>query len=258
LADQIAGYSKLVIVPHGPLHYLPFHALHTGESYLLEGYEISYLPSSSSLRYCHESRPSAEQSIIFGHSSGNQLPYAVDEAHKIATLLSGQLFLEEQASVAKLYEAIPDCLILHFATHGDFRLDNPLFSGLALADGWLTTMDIFNLRLKASLVTLSACQTGRSVMGGGDELLGLMRAFLSGGAASVALTLWAVEDRSTAQIMETFYRNLINGSSKGAALRHAQMQFIQGNHKLPDVQPEYYAHPYFWAPFFLVGDAGPL
>src|SRR6185295_13425986 len=109
-----------------------------------------------------------------------------------------------------------------------------------------------------SLVTLSACQTGRNVKGSGDELLGLMRAFLSGGAASVALTLWAVEDRSTAQIMETFYIHLVNGSNKGAALRCAQMQFIRGDPALSDVQSEYYAHPYFWAPFFLVGDAGPL
>ncbi len=255
---QLAGYSKLIIVPHNALHYLPFHALHDGNSYLIERYEISYLPSSSSLRYCYGARPASSQTIVFGHSSNNYLPYAVEEAQKIATLLSGQVFLEEHASVAKLYQSLQDCHILHFATHGDFRLDNPLFSGLALADGWLTTMDIFNLRLKASLVTLSACQTGRNVMGGGDELLGLMRAFLSGGAASIALTLWAVEDRSTAQIMETFYRRLVNGSPKGAALRHAQIQFIRGEHNLSDVQPEYYAHPYFWAPFFLVGDAGPL
>ena len=255
---RLTGYSKLIIVPHDSLHYLPFHALHDGNSYLIERYEISYLPSSSSLRYCYESRPATKQSIVFGYSSGNRLPHAVEEAHRIATLLNAQAFLEEQASVTELYQAIPDCHILHFATHGDFRLDNPLFSGLALADGWLTTMDIFNLRLKASLVTLSACQTGRNVMGGGDELLGLMRAFLSGGSASVALTLWAVEDRSTAQIMETFYRHLVNGSGKGAALRHAQMQFILGDLERSDVQTEYYAHPYFWAPFFLVGDAGPL
>ena len=255
---QLAGYSKLILVPHDALHYLPFHALHDGNSYLIERYEISYLPSSSSLRYCYGARPASGQSIVFGHSSNNHLPYAVEEAQKIATLLSGQAFLEGHASVAKLYQAIPNCRILHFATHADFRLDNPLFSGLALADGWLTTIDIFNLRLKASLVTLSACQTGRNVMGGGDELLGLMRAFLSGGAASVALTLWAVEDRSTAQIMETFYRRLVDGSPKGAALRHAQIEFIRGEHDQLDVQPEYYAHPYFWAPFFLVGDAGPL
>jgi len=256
--DHLAGYSKLIIVPHAALHYLPFHALHDGSSYLIERSEISYLPSSSSLRYCHEPRPAMEQTIVFGNSNGNRLPHAVEEAERVATLLSGQVFLEERASVAGLYQVIPDCRILHLAAHGDFRLDNPLFSGLALADGWLTTMDIFNLRLKASLVTLSACQTGRNVMGGGDELLGLMRAFLSGGAASVVLTLWAVEDRSTAQIMETFYHHLVHGSGKGAALRHAQLQLLRGDHELPDVQRDYYSHPYFWAPFFLVGDAGTL
>ncbi len=256
--ERLIGYSRLIIVPHDALHYLPFHTLHDGHSYLIERYEISYLPSSSSLRYCYESRPATKQNIVFGHSSGNRLPHAVEEANRIATLLSGQVYLEAEASTAKLYQAIPDCKILHFATHGDFRLDNPLFSGLALADGWLTTMDIFSLRLKASLVTLSACQTGRNVKGGGDELLGLMRAFLSGGAASVILTLWAVEDRSTAQIMESFYSNLVAGCTKGESLRRAQLQFIREVSADVDVSPAYYSHPYFWAPFFLVGDAGPL
>jgi CHAT domain-containing protein len=193
-----------------------------------------------------------------GYSNGGRLPHAVEEARNIATLLDGQVLLEEEASLAEFYQAIPECRTLHLATHGDFRLDNPLFSGLTFYDGWLTTMDIFNLRLKASLVTLSACQTGRNVLGGGDELLGLMRAFLSAGAASVALTLWAVEDRSTAQIMEAFYRKIADGRGKGEALRHAQLQFIQGADDHSSVHSEHYAHPYFWAPFFLVGDAGPL
>jgi CHAT domain-containing protein len=120
--------------------------------------------------------------------------------------------------------------------------------GLALADGWLTTLDIFNWRLQASLVTLSACQTGRSVVAGGDELLGLMRAFLAAGAASLVASLWAVEDRSTALLMENFYRQLAAGAGKGAALRAAQLSLLDGA----------YVHPYYWAPFFLVGDAGPL
>ena len=251
-------YSKLIIVPHDALHYLPFHALYDGHSYLIERYEISYLPSSSSLRYCKEVRPAEQGSVIVGHSNGGHLPNAVEEARTIAALLNGQVFLEEQASRIELFKMVPNSRLLHFAAHGDFRLDNPLFSGLALADGWLTTMDIFNLHLNASLVTLSACQTGRNVLGGGDELLGLMRAFLSGGAASVVLTLWAVEDHSTAQIMETFYHHLVNGRDKGAALRCAQLQFIRGGYKPSAVQFEDYAHPYFWAPFFLVGDAGPL
>ena len=258
VAAQLSGYTKLIVVPHGSLHYLPFHALHDGISYLIERYEISYLPSSSSLRYCRDVRQPAERSIIVGHSNGNRLPHAIEEARTITALLNGQEFLEERASLTELRQVIPDCRLLHFAAHGDFRLDNPLFSGLALANGWLTTMDIFNMRLRASLVTLSACQTGRNVLGGGDELLGLMRAFLSGGAASVALTLWAVEDRSTAKIMETFYRGLVNGRGKGDALRSAQLEFIQGRNKLLDTNSKQYTHPYFWAPFFLVGDAGPL
>jgi CHAT domain-containing protein len=259
IEEQFAGYSKLIIVPHASLHYLPFHALYNGTSYLIERYEISYLPSSSSLRYCRETRPIAERSaVVVGHSNGNHLPHAVEEARTIANILNGQTFVEEQASRAELSQAISNCRILHLAAHGDFRLDNPLFSGLALAGGWLTTMDIFNLRLNASLVTLSACQTGRNVVGGGDELLGLMRAFLSGGAASVVLTLWSVEDRSTAQIMESFYRQMAANRNKGESLRHAQLKFIRKESDLADQQPEYYAHPYFWAPFFLVGDAGPL
>jgi len=252
--DQLAGYPKLIIAPHGPLHYLPFHALHNGAAYMLELHEINYLPSASSLRYCQEARPAAQHRLAIGHSNGGRLPYAVDEARKIATLLNAQFLDEKQATLAKIFEVVPECRVLHLAAHGDFRFDNPLFSGLAFTDGWLTTMDIFNLRLKASLVTLSACQTGRNVVAGGDELLGLMRAFLSAGAASVALTLWAVEDRSTARLMETFYQKMNEGYSKGAALRQAQLQFIQGT----DEQSGYYAHPYFWAPFFLVGDAGPL
>jgi CHAT domain-containing protein len=180
----------------------------------------------------------------------------VEEAQSVAEILNGQVVLEDKATLTRLREMASDCRILHLAAHGDFRPDNPLFSGLALSDGWLTTLDIFNLPLKASLVTLSACQTGRNVVGGGDELLGLMRAFLYAGAASLVLSLWAVEDRSTAQLMTTFYGKLAQGQTKGAALREAQIQFIQGQDGQDDTA--LYAHPYFWAPFFLVGDTGPL
>ena len=143
--------------------------------------------------------------------------------------------------------------MLHVATHGEFRPDNPLFSGLELAGGWLTTLDIFNLRLQASLVTLSGCQTGRSVVGGGDELLGLMRALLYAGAQSVVLSLWAVEDRSTARLMELFYGRLAQGWGKGAALRQAQVQLMQEGSV--DGRP---VHPYAWAAFCLAGDSGAL
>jgi CHAT domain-containing protein len=251
LRVYIVGHPKLIIVPHGTLHYLPFHALYDGFSYLLERHEIGYLPSASSLRYCLEDRPQSSESLAIGYSQNGRLPYAAEEARHVADILGCRVLDEEQATQIAFRRIAPECRTLHLAAHGDFRFDNPLFSGLIFADGWLTTMDIFNLRLKASLVTLSACQTGRNVIGGGDELLGLMRAFLGAGAASVALTLWAVEDRSTAQLMETFYQKLIEGYSKGAALREAQLQFIHAEDGI-------YTHPYFWAPFFLVGDTGEL
>jgi CHAT domain-containing protein len=260
--DHLANFQRLQIVPHGPLHYLPFHALHTGEQYLVEQVEISYLPGADLLRYCTSptvapaasarsaSAREALPSIVLGHSFDDRLPHTRTEAEQVAQLTGGQALLDADATTEAVRTLAEGCRILHFATHGDFRSDNPLFSGLALADGWLTTLDIFNLRLRASLVTLSACQTGRHVIGGGDELLGLMRAFLYAGASSLVTTLWSVEDHSTASFMELFYTQLMQGASKGAALRQAQLTYLSTDQR--------HAHPFFWAPFFLVGDAGVL
>jgi CHAT domain-containing protein len=142
--------------------------------------------------------------------------------------------------------------------HGEFRPDNPLFSGLKLADGWLTTLDIFNLKLSASLVTLSACQTGRNVVAAGDELLGLMRAFLGTGTASLVLSLWKIEDRFTQRLMENFYALLADGWSKGAALRESQLRFVRSAGMTPEGAGAIESHPYFWGAFFLVGDPGEL
>lgn len=253
LNDQMNAYPQVILVPHGLLHYLPFQALYNGENYLLEQHELSYLPGASMLRYCQDAKNASKSLLAIGNSYGGRLPFAVQEARTIAQHWDGHTLLEQQASLRELHQTAAQYQIIHLATHGDFRPDNPLFSGLALADGWLTTLDIFNLRLNASLVTLSACQTGRSVVGGGDELQGLMRAFLAAGAASLVSTLWAVEDQSTADLMKTFYDELATGTAKGAALRNAQLALLAG-----ESTPEKFRHPYYWAPFMLVGDAGPL
>ncbi|HEU5099286.1 MAG TPA: CHAT domain-containing protein, partial [Roseiflexaceae bacterium] len=286
LAATLAGFPDLIVVPHGPLHYLPFHALHDGRAFLLERHAISYLPGASLLRYTtpdrHEAgadsghdyagdgdleaaappqtppilmsaRPTARERLALGYSNGERLPHAAAEARAVAAILGGQAYVEEQDTLERLRARVGACDVVHLATHGDFRPDNPLFSGLALADGWLTALEMFDLHLNASLVTLSACQTGRSLIGGGDELLGLMRALLYAGAASLLLSLWAVEDRSTAELMEQVYRRLAGGQSKRTALREAQLCLLnQGRAGAP------HTHPYYWAPFFLVGDAGPL
>jgi CHAT domain-containing protein len=256
IADLIAPVARLIVVPHGVLHYLPFHALRDEHGYLVERTEVSYLPGASLLRFVAESKTAGTGMLAVGHSCGGLLPHAVDEALGIAQTCTGQALIEREATASRLASLAVNFRTLHLAAHGDFRPDNPLFSGLFLEDGWLTTLDIFSMRLSASLVTLSACQTGRNVISGGDELLGLMRAFLYAGAASLVLSLWPVEDRSTAKLMQSFYTALASGASKGAALRHAQLAFVHKHHG--EELAEIYAHPYFWAPFFLVGDSGPL
>lgn len=250
VAAAVGDAQQLWIVPHGVLHHLPFHALHDGAHYLLQRYTISYLPSAELRSHCQPTPHADGVALVVGHSYGDRLPHALQEARAVASQVGGQLLLEQEATQAALQLLIGQSTIIHLATHGHFRADNHLFSGLALADGWLTTLDISNLRLRASLVTLSACQTGRHIIGGGDELLGLMRAFLGAGASSLVATLWAVEDGSTAQLMAHFYGQLTAGLGKGAALRQAQLSLLAGNDR--------YRHPYYWAPFFLVGDSGPL
>ncbi|MGB0385301.1 MAG: CHAT domain-containing protein [Ardenticatenaceae bacterium] len=258
LADLLANYEQLIIVPHDLLHYLPFHAFHDGQQYLLEQHAVSYLPSASVLGYARQVESTAQRVVAFGYSDHGHLPGRVQESRSIAQTMGGQAFVEEQTTLAQVRASANDCRILHLATHGYFHQNNSLFSGLMLADGYLTTLEIFNLRLNASLVTLSGCQTGQSTIGGGDELQGLMRAFLYAGAASLVLTHWAVEDQSTALLMHLFYQKLAAGSTKGAALRHAQLQLMHSNREAAPQMKEMYAHPYFWASCFMVGDTGEL
>jgi CHAT domain-containing protein len=253
LESWLEGAESLLIVPHRSLHYLPFHALFDGAHFLLEKYSISYLPGASLLRFCRAERRSNGRPVVFGHSYDGRLPYTLDEARRVAGNYATQSLLEEQATLGSFRELAPQAPILHLAAHGSFRADNPLFSGIALEDGWLTTLDIFNTRLQAELVTLSACQTGRSVVGGGDELLGLMRAFLAAGVASLVASLWAVDDHSTAELMVSFYRHLSAGDSRREALRLAQLELLAS-----ETLPGRYRHPYYWAPFYLVGNPDPF
>jgi len=147
--------------------------------------------------------------------------------------------------------------IVHIAAHGMFRLDAPNFSHIKLADAQLSTIAVFNLDLSScSLVTLSACETGRAIVGGVDEVISLGRGFLYAGAASLLPTLWKVDDASSAELMEMFYQALLSREfSKAAALAGAQRAFLA--RARTSIRP-YRVHPYFWAAFHLIGDPGPL
>jgi CHAT domain-containing protein len=117
-----------------------------------------------------------------------------------------------------------------------------MFSSIRLGSGPFNVIDLYQLRLSAELVTLSGCSTGLNAIVGGDELLGLVRGLLYAGAGAVLLTLWDAFDRSTAEFMDTFYRELHAGSTKAGAVQLAMRQLR-----------ERYPHPFYWAPFVLVG-----
>ena len=116
------------------------------------------------------------------------------------------------------------------------------FSSLKLQDGWLTAADVMRLDLTGALVTLSACESGRNEVFAGDEPIGLTRAFLGVGASTLVVSLWLVQDEATASLMEEYYKRLRGGAGPAEALRGAQLAI-----------KEEYPHPYYWAPFVLVG-----
>jgi CHAT domain-containing protein len=145
--------------------------------------------------------------------------------------------------------------ILHFATHGVIDGETPGLSGLVLSmvdergrprEGFLGSGDIYNLRLDADLVVLSGCETALGKEVRGEGLVGLTRAFMYAGAARVVASLWRVEDRATAELMDRFYRAmLVRGATPAAALRSAQLSLREERR---------FRQPYYWAPFLLEGD----
>ncbi len=255
--------GSLLIVPYGPLHLLPFHALFSEHDYLIERYEISYLPAASMFLLQASAdgtgtlkRQGRKKALVMGYSYEGKLKHIKREASGIAKLLGTRAYLEGQATVTRLQQAGEGCAIIHLAAHGKNRAEAPDFSYLQLADAQLSVVDVFNLNLSAELVTLSGCETGLVVIGGGDELFGLGRGFLYAGARSLLISLWNVEDESTAELMACFYQGLLAGKSRAGALRDAQRALIASARtgKLPTS----WAHPYFWAPFRLLGEAGPI
>jgi CHAT domain-containing protein len=144
--------------------------------------------------------------------------------------------------------------VLHVATHGVLDAMRPQFSGLVLSlvgnkadeDGYLRTGEVFNLKLGAPLVMLSACESGLGKVKRGEGVVGLSQAFMYAGATTVGVTLWSVADKPTAELMTDFYQRLLGSTpSASDAIREAQLAMISGKK---------YSAPYYWAPFVLLGE----
>ncbi len=308
IADRLSGWRRLCIVPHGALHYVPFHALFASElpspaagapsaaptlpgrpQPLLgssDGPEIIYSPSATVLLdYCRAKPESLSRSGLV-ISYGPDLPHLEQEAAAVAARLGGAWLAGDAAQRnATMHEAGQHALI-HFACHGSFDPADPLASGLDLADGRLTAADILrDWRLNVDLVALSGCETGQSRVHRGDELIGLTRAFIAAGTPSVLVSLWPVADISTRLLMERLYERILAGDQPARALAGAQrylmtlstadlrtrllgdglpatsaeaeiarLRAVAGaSWPAPPGEERLLAHPYYWAPFMLVG-----
>jgi CHAT domain-containing protein/tetratricopeptide (TPR) repeat protein len=244
VAAEIQGAAHLIIAPHDFLHYLPFHALLGPDlTPLGERFSISYTPSASVYYLCATKQVTAsDQALILGVPDP-QAPQIEDEVHAVSQVLPGsEVYLGASATDAVLREKGANSRFVHIATHGYFRQDNPMFSSIGLGNTHLNLFDLYQLNLPCELITLSGCGTGLNVVVGGDELLGLVRGLLYAGTQGVLVTLWDVNDQSTAEFMELFYRALKSNGNKARAVQKAMAEIRRRYH-----------HPYYWAPFVLVG-----
>jgi CHAT domain-containing protein len=298
LRPHLEECHLLCLIPHGPLHGLPFAALPwTKDQFLIERFGLCHAPSLGVLRFCRSrnsrrrsgpARPlsSALVAAVAAHDDEDPELFEGDVA-RLASIFEAQSTDTTSviplvgarpngggrpASRAAILDEAPAHELIHLACHGVFggdQLGDPLDSGLLVSDGetvlsltnaatmtprqrrqWvISARDLFAVRLRADLVTLRACSSGRSRVEAGDELLGLTRAVLYAGAASLIVALWNVHKKSSQLLLSTFYQAWLQHETGGPvpkwrALQQAQLAVFQAG----------YAHPFHWAPFILIGD----
>lgn len=288
----MSGINKITINPDGILYYLPFESLivtnaNNISEYLIERYQISYIPSASALMLLQEKdkeidtfrgllafgdpilhfdmNPLASKTIqdyAFMENNGKQgytfssIPSSRKEINVISKYFSKyQRFIyigKEATEEALKVRSHNNYQIIHFACHSFLDELHPIRSALVLSqdreksnDGILQVRELYNMKLKANIVILSACQTGKGALEKGEGILGLNRVFFYSGARSVLSTLWSVDDESPSYFMDVYYKYLFEGYSNTQALRLAKINMINSN----------FSHPFYWASFVLSGES---
>lgn len=245
LQPLVKASRRLVIVPHGPLHRLPFAALGERDDDCLVDHHDLVLAASAAVAAAGLSRPvhlpAQPAALLLGDT--RQLPHVAAELAAVGQALGLPAEPSARApALAAWQTSAASADVLHLACHGEFRADSPLFSALHLDDTTLTADQVQAQPLRARLVVLSACESGQGDLGATDEGVGLVRAFLMAGAASVLASPWAVDDAATAACMAHFYRRWAAGAGAAAALAAAQRD-----------QRRQWPHPAHWAAFALHG-----
>jgi CHAT domain-containing protein/Tfp pilus assembly protein PilF len=288
IESEINGYESLYIIPHRSLHYLPFQALiDTSGKYLIEKFNVSYAPSSSVLKHCSLKKFNINNDFL-GMALGNMsvgnmspLPGTKAELNQIVQLYPGATVkYEDETSETYFKEEAKNHNILHVATHGSLNSRRPMNSYLLMPsddknDGQLTVSEIFDLNLQSKLVVLSACKTGLGLLSTGDELIGLSRAFIYAGTPAIIVSLWSVEDASTALLMTRLHQYYSAGYRLQDALAFAQRDLINNRfepsvkrgsdsivwdealkYEIESGNKSKEKNPFFWAPFILIGYGG--
>lgn len=252
---SLNSYRNLVIIPNGPLHFVPFQALmDLNGDYLVQKFNFSYAPSASVFMICNNRSVKsgskffgvALSDIVLDNRSG--LPGTEEEVRNILPLFPDNLStFGIKSTETFVRNNAPAYNFIHFATHGSYNYEQPLYSHLLFSpteedDGRFNVYEVFELDLNATLVTLSACESGLGNISQGDEMVGLNRAFLFAGSSSVIVSLWAVADYPTSLLMSNFYRYL-KDYKMNEALSLAQRDVIK-----------VYPQPLYWAPFILIGN----
>ncbi len=244
--------AQVIFIPQGSLFLVPFAALQNSSGkFLIEQHTISIAPSIQALSLI-QAKPQTNKLnvLIVGNPQPISvklpaLPGAETEAKAIAQLFKTKALIGGQATETAVSSQMSKAQIIHLATHGFFDDRQGLESSLALAstngDGLITAAEILDMKLQASLVVLSACNTGRGRITG-DGVIGLARSLLSSGSSTVVVSLWAVPDLPTGALMIEFYRNLNKKNDNAQALRQAMLLAMK---KTPS--------PRDWAGFVSIG-----
>jgi len=286
LEQVIQSRSRIVIIPHGVLNYLPFEILSPvkGEEdfrkldYLIKRHTIQYeyslalwerkFKTSTTHRYDLVSfapfindthlANTVEQPLIASRNERSILSNSLDEVKGALASFPGESFVAHQATEHTFQQMANQTEILHLATHAIANDEDPMRSGLyfsnqldSLEDGFLTVFEIYNMKIPAKLAVLSACNTGTGQLAKGEGVLSLGRAFSYAGCESVLMSLWMANDQSTSKLITSFYERLATGDQKDVALRNAKLAFL-------DQADPITAHPYFWSGIVAAGDMSPI
>jgi hypothetical protein len=270
LPDALPERRRLLVAPDGPLHHLPFAALRPRGRALIEDHEVVVVPSATALELMRRSMaPIAAEGFlglgapvaVGADPAFRALPHAREGLERLAALFpeEGRALAVGAGFTRKGLRELPleRYRYVHVATHGWLDAVDPRHFGLVLSPSGneggsdlLSLRDVLGLRLRAELVVLSACRSGQGELVRGEGLVSMTRAFLHAGARSVLVSLWDLDDRSTADFMELLHAELRRGLGTAQALRRAQLAFLGSDRPAR-------RHAYRWAPFVLIGDPGP-